>query len=82
MLAKRPSDPVAGAIKKELDQYASAWSLKVADLVQGAVEATASDPDKAAELRAELMEELSDWEGPDGVESPSAVWIVTARRPA
>jgi SAM-dependent methyltransferase len=41
----------------------------------------ANDPDKAAELRATLIEELGDWKTPDGVESPSAVWIVTARRP-
>lgn len=39
-----------------------------------------SDPAKAAELRTTLAEELSEWEGPDGVEAPSAVWIVTARR--
>jgi SAM-dependent methyltransferase len=41
----------------------------------------ADDPEKAAELRAELIAELGDWQTPDGVESPSAVWIVTARRP-
>jgi SAM-dependent methyltransferase len=40
-----------------------------------------NDPDKAAELRADLIDELSDWAGPDGVQSPSAVWIVTAGRP-
>jgi SAM-dependent methyltransferase len=41
----------------------------------------AADPEKAAQLRATLIEELDDWETPDGVESPSAVWIVTGRRP-
>ena len=42
----------------------------------------ASDPQKGAELRARLMTELADWEGPDGVKAPSAVWIVTASRAA
>jgi ubiquinone/menaquinone biosynthesis C-methylase UbiE len=40
-----------------------------------------NDPSKAAELRDELAAELSDWDGPDGVEAPSAVWIVTTRNP-
>ena len=38
-----------------------------------------NDPAKAAELRTTLKEELREWEGPNGVEAPSAVWIVTAR---
>lgn len=42
----------------------------------------ADDPERAAELRAELIDELGDWAGPDGVESPSASWIVTARNRA
>lgn len=40
-----------------------------------------SDPDRAAEVRAAMAHELADWDGPDGVRAPSAVWIVTARRP-
>jgi len=38
------------------------------------------DPQQAAALRADLIDELADWDGPDGVESPSAVWVVTAAR--
>lgn len=40
------------------------------------------DPSRADELRAEMLDELSDWQTPEGVESPSAVWVVTARRPS
>lgn len=40
-----------------------------------------NEPDKADLLRADLVAELSDWQGPDGVQSPSATWIVTGRRP-
>jgi SAM-dependent methyltransferase len=39
-----------------------------------------NDPDKAAEVRAALAHELSDLDGPDGVQAPSAVWIVTAHQ--
>lgn len=41
----------------------------------------AEDPEKAAQLRARVAEEIVDWDGPDGVQAPSAAWIVTARRP-
>ncbi len=41
----------------------------------------ADRPDRAAELRIELTEALGDWMGPEGVQAPSAVWIVTGRRP-
>lgn len=41
----------------------------------------ADDPDRADELRSRLHRELADWEGPDGVKAPSAVWIVTGRQP-
>ena len=40
------------------------------------------DPDKAAALRLDLMTELADWAGPNGVTSPSATWIVTAQHAA
>ena len=40
-----------------------------------------NEPDKAAEVRVALADELSDWDGPEGVRAPSAVWIVTARKP-
>ncbi|MEM7272001.1 MAG: class I SAM-dependent methyltransferase [Actinomycetota bacterium] len=40
----------------------------------------ADDPAGAAELRARLATELAPWETPDGVQVPSAVWIVTAKR--
>jgi SAM-dependent methyltransferase len=39
------------------------------------------DPEKAAALRHDLETELADWAGPEGVTSPSATWVVTARRP-
>ena len=32
----------------------------------------ANEPERAEELRLELVDELGDWEGPNGVESPSA----------
>lgn len=40
----------------------------------------AEDPERAAELRSRVADEVSDWDGPDGVLAPSATWIVTARR--
>ncbi len=42
----------------------------------------ADDPGKAGELRARLAEEMTAWVEPEGVRAPSAVWIVTAKRPA
>ncbi len=51
-------------------------------LTPAAANLAADDPEKAAELRAALIDLFSEWEGPDGVQAPSAVWIVTARRPS
>ena len=48
--------------------------------VVGALEA--NEPEKAAALRAEVAKELAVFDGPNGVDVPSAAWIVTARRPS
>lgn len=42
----------------------------------------ANDPTKAGQLRSRLHHEMAAWAGPEGVKAPSAVWIVTARRPS
>ena len=54
----------------------------LAKLMPAAAALAAQDPDKAAQLHASLVELFDQWSGPNGVEAPSAVWIVTAQRPA
>jgi SAM-dependent methyltransferase len=52
----------------------------VSKMMPPVVALQADDPDKFAELRARVTQEISAWDGPDGVRAPSATWIVTARR--
>ncbi|MBI3178161.1 MAG: hypothetical protein HYZ27_00785, partial [Deltaproteobacteria bacterium] len=56
VLRVRSHDNRAQALKRELDTYKSAWSLKVTDLVQRAVEAARTDPNQAAEAWLTLAE--------------------------
>jgi hypothetical protein len=52
----------------------------VARLAPPVVALEQADPDKFAELKAAMAARFARFEGPDGVATPSASWIVTAMR--